>query len=104
GHLPRCTPEDVRAVARRARDAQARWAQTPFHERAAIFLRFHDRLLQRQEEVLDLVQLESGKARRHAFEEVVAVANVVRYAVNAAQRYHRPRKRQAAIPGVTTTW
>lgn len=104
GHLPRCTPEDVRAVARRARDAQARWAQTPFHERAAIFLRFHDRLLQRQEEVLDLVQLESGKARRHAFEEVVAVANVVRYAVNAAQRYLRPRKRQAAIPGVTTTW
>ena len=30
----------------------------------------HDMVLQRQDEVLDLIQLESGKARTHAFEEV----------------------------------
>jgi aldehyde dehydrogenase (NAD+)/succinate-semialdehyde dehydrogenase/glutarate-semialdehyde dehydrogenase len=31
-----------------------------------IFLRFHDLLLERQNEVLDLIQWETGKARRHA--------------------------------------
>lgn len=104
GHLPSCTQEDVREAARRSREAQLAWSHTPFHERAAIFLRFHDRLLRKQEEVLDLIQIESGKARRHAFEEVVAVANVVRYSVNAAQRILRPRRRQAALPGVSSTW
>lgn len=104
GLLPVCQPEDVRAAVRTARDAQALWARTRYDERARIFLRFHDLLLDRQEEVMDLIQLESGKARRHAFEEVTGTANTVRYYVNAAQRHLRPRKKQGALPGTTTTW
>lgn len=104
GLLPVCTPEDVRFAVRTAREAQARWARTPYDERARIFLRFHDLLLDRQEEAMDLVQLESGKARRHAFEEISGTANTVRYYVNAAHRLLRPRKRQPPLPGVSTTW
>ena len=47
-----------------ARAAQRTWAATPWRERAAVLLRFHDLVLDRQDEVLDLIQLESGKARR----------------------------------------
>src|SRR5436305_6600317 len=70
GRVPRCTPEDVAAAVERARTAQAAWARTTFAERRAILLRFHDLVLARQDEILDLVQLDAGKARRHAFEEV----------------------------------
>ena len=40
-------------------------------ERKRWLLRYHDIVLARQDEILDLVQLEAGKARRHALEEVL---------------------------------
>lgn len=104
GHLPKCTEEDVREAVRRAREAQRAWSRTRFHEKAKVFLRFHDLLLEKQHEILDLIQLESGKARRHAFEEVMGAANVIRYYTNAAERHLRPRRRHGALPGMTTAW
>ena len=79
-----CTPEDVVAAIARARLAQEGWARTKFAERRAVLRRFHDLVLARQEEILDLVQVESGKARKHAFEEVLDVAIVARYYANTA--------------------
>src|SRR4051794_2530443 len=49
GTVPRCAPEDVEAAIRRARSAQQAWARTPFKERRAVLLRFHDLILARQE-------------------------------------------------------
>src|SRR5215211_8019406 len=71
--VPRCTPEDVEQAVRRARRAQASWRSSGWAERQAILLRFHNLVLDRREEVLDLLQLEGGKARRHAFEEILDV-------------------------------
>jgi succinate-semialdehyde dehydrogenase / glutarate-semialdehyde dehydrogenase len=101
--LPRCTAEDVRAAAAAARRAQAAWAHTGHSQRRRIFLRFHDRLLARQREGLDLVQLESGKARLHALEEVLDVAVVTRHYALRAGRYLRPRRRRGALPLLTRT-
>lgn len=78
GSVPMCTPEDVRAAAGLARSAQREWAERPVRERARILLRFHDLLLDRQEEILDILQLEGSKARRHAIEEVFDTAMVAR--------------------------
>ena len=74
GQVPHATPEDVTAAVAVAREAQRAWAARPVRERAAVLLRFADLVLDRQDEVLDLIQLENGKARRHAFEEVADVA------------------------------
>src|SRR4051812_6408875 len=79
GQVPQSTADDVRAAVQRARAAQAAWAQRSFRERARVILRFHDLLLDRQPEVLDIMQLEAGKARQHALEEVVDTAIVARY-------------------------
>ena len=102
--VPRCTPEDVQAAVRRARAAQARWRATSFDERRDILLRFHDLVLARQSELLDVVQLESGKARRHAFEEILDVAIVARYYARTAERHLRTRRRRGALPVLTATW
>lgn len=104
GTVPRCSPEDVAVAIDRAREAQAAWASTSFAERRAIFLRYHDLILDRQEEILDLLQLESGKARRHAFEEVLDVAIVSRYYANTAEGYLGPRRRRGALPLLTVAW
>jgi succinate-semialdehyde dehydrogenase/glutarate-semialdehyde dehydrogenase len=104
GAVPRCTPEDVRVAAARARAAQVAWAETPFAERRRILLRFHDLVLERQEEILDLIQVESGKARKHAFEEILDVAIVARYYANTAERHLRARRRRGALPGLTVAY
>ena len=77
--LPTATAADVAVAVDRARAAQRRWAAVPVAERTRRLLALHDLVLTRQSELLDLVQLESGKARSHAFEEVADVAIVARY-------------------------
>ena len=51
GRVPHCTHDDVVAAAERARAVQRTWAQRPVRERAEVMLRFHDLVLQRQDEV-----------------------------------------------------
>ena len=104
GTVPKCAPEDVEAAIKRAREAQREWAQTSFDERRGIFMRYHDLVLDRQEELLDLLQIESGKARRHAFEEILDVAIVSRYYGNTAEKHLKPRRRRGALPFLTETW
>jgi succinate-semialdehyde dehydrogenase/glutarate-semialdehyde dehydrogenase len=104
GEVPHATAEDVREAVRRARVAQEDWFHRTFAERAEVFLRFHDLVLERQDEVLDLIQLESGKARKHAFEEVADTAIVARYYAVNAERHLAPKRRKGALPGLTVAW
>jgi succinate-semialdehyde dehydrogenase / glutarate-semialdehyde dehydrogenase len=104
GSVPVCTAEDVALAAERARHAQHAWAETPLAHRRAIFLRYHDLILDHQEQLLDLVQIEGGKARRHAVEEIYDVAiNALYYAYHAAG-FLRPRRRQTPLPILTQAW
>ncbi|MGP3973268.1 succinic semialdehyde dehydrogenase [Streptomyces sp. 8N114] len=99
--LPESTPEDVASAFEKARAAQRDWAATPVRQRAAVLLRFHDLVLARQSEVLDLIQLETGKARLHAHEEVQAVAVAARHYGRKAASYLRPKRHTGAIPTLT---
>jgi len=101
--LPESTPEDVAEAFDRARLAQQEWAATPARRRAAVLLRFHDLVLARQAEVLDLIQLETGKARLHAHEEVQVVAMAARHYGLKAPSYLRPKRHTGAIPALTKT-
>src|ERR1700760_1440907 len=102
--VPKCPGEDVELAVNRAREAQARWRESSFHEREQILIRFHDLVLDRQAEVLDVIQLESGKARRHAFEEILDAAVVARYYARSADRLLRTQRRRGVIPFLTATW
>ncbi|WP_052848663.1 succinic semialdehyde dehydrogenase [Streptomyces avicenniae] len=99
--LPAATEDEVAAVFARARAAQPAWAALPVRRRAAVLLRFHDLLLRRQDEALDLVQLETGKARLHAHEEVQAVCQAARHYGRAAPAYLRPRRHGGVVPLLT---
>ncbi|MGV9454617.1 succinic semialdehyde dehydrogenase [Streptomyces sp. NPDC003635] len=101
--LPVSTPEDVEAAFARARVAQKAWAATPIAERKKILLRYHDLVLARQDEALDLMQAENGKTRRDAFLEVVDIGIVSRYYARNAAKYLRPQRRRGAIPLLTHT-
>ncbi|MFI5754252.1 succinic semialdehyde dehydrogenase [Streptomyces sp. NPDC051569] len=99
--LPEATPEEVATAFDRARAAQPGWAAVPVRRRAAVLLRFHDLVLERQAEVLDLIQLETGKARLHAHEEVQAVAVAARHYGRTAPSYLKPKRHTGALPVLT---
>ncbi|MEV0261678.1 succinic semialdehyde dehydrogenase [Streptomyces sp. NPDC050617] len=99
--LPEATPDDVAEAFARAREAQRGWAATPVQRRAAILLRFHDLVLRRQSEVLDLIQLETGKTRLHAHEEVQGVAVASRHYGRRAHAYLRPKAHTGVVPTLT---
>ena len=101
--LPLSTPEDVQTAVEAARSAQRAWARTPMSHRQRILLRYHDLVLDRQDQLLDLVQLESGKTRLQAFEEVADVALVARYYARTAAGHLRPRRRPGLFPLLTQT-
>jgi succinate-semialdehyde dehydrogenase / glutarate-semialdehyde dehydrogenase len=102
--VPRCTAEDIEAAVQRGRRVQASWRDSSFEERKRILLRYHDLVLDRQDEILDVLQLESGKARRHAYEEVLDAAVVARYYARSAERHLKPRRRQGAFPLITQSY
>ena len=102
--IPSADTADVGLAFTRARSAQPAWAALPCSDRGRIFLRFHDLLLRRQSEVLDLIQLETGKARRHAFEAILDSAVVARHYARHSAKHLRPRRRRGALPVFTRTW
>ena len=96
--LAASTTTDVQDAYATARAAQPAWASTAIAERAAILWDYHDRVLSGQSQLLDVVQLESGKARVQAFEEVADVAIVARHYARTAARSLRPRRRAGLYP------
>ena len=103
GTLPMGTADDVSEAARQARAAQQSWSKQSFRERARIFLRFHDLIFQRKDEILDLIQMETGKARNHAYEEIGDAAIVARYYAFNARKHLKSRKRKGIYPILTAT-
>lgn len=101
GDLPVSGPEHLDHCLTVARAAQAEWCRVPVRTRIDILLQFRDLLLDHYEAVLDVLQLETGKARRHAFEEVADVAFVAGYYGRLAGRLLRTDKRKGAVPGFT---
>ncbi|MFK4067427.1 succinic semialdehyde dehydrogenase [Streptomyces sp. NPDC029674] len=99
--LPESTPADVATAFERARTAQIAWSRTPVKQRAAVLLRFHDLVLQRQAEVLDLIQLETGKSRLHAHEEIQSVAVAARHYGRKAPSYLSPKRHTGVVPTLT---
>jgi succinate-semialdehyde dehydrogenase / glutarate-semialdehyde dehydrogenase len=103
GRVPACTPADVTEAVRRARVAQGAWSARPLRERARVIRGLAALVFERQDEALDLVQLESGKVRAHAFEEVADVSIVASYYARTAVDHLRPRRREGALPLLTST-
>ena len=102
GSVPACDGDDVAAAVDRARAARAEWAETPATERAAVIDRFGDLVLEHRAELLDVLQLETGKSRRTAVEELLDVPTGCTYLADEAPGALAEDRRRGAFPGVAT--
>jgi succinate-semialdehyde dehydrogenase / glutarate-semialdehyde dehydrogenase len=102
--IPNCTTEDIATAITKARVAQELWKKRSFAERAKIFIRLHDLMFDCKDEGLDLIQLENGKSRAHAMEEIIDAALVSSYYAHNAAKHLKPRHRRGTVPFLTQTW
>ena len=93
----------INDVVARARVAQSQWAKVPTRERAAIFRRFSKLVLERQAEIMDVLQEETHKNRLSAFEEVLDTAQLCHYYGRNAVKLLKDKKRRGAFPILTKT-
>jgi acyl-CoA reductase-like NAD-dependent aldehyde dehydrogenase len=98
--VPHSTPGDVVDAIEAARIAQRPWARVDVRDRVQIFNRFHGLVLKHFETILDLIQAETGKARKDAFEEASGPLLTVGYYARKARKLLRPRRREGMFPGL----
>jgi succinate-semialdehyde dehydrogenase / glutarate-semialdehyde dehydrogenase len=81
-----------------ASKSQPSWASTPPKTRAKIAGKIAGALIERQEELMDLLQRETGKSRAHAFEEVTGALGAIAYYAKVTPKTMRRKKVKAGVP------
>jgi succinate-semialdehyde dehydrogenase/glutarate-semialdehyde dehydrogenase len=95
GEIEVQTADDVREALERARKAQPEWAALPIEERARYLERVLKLVIERQDEIVETVIRETGKARGEAISmEVFATCDVLSYYAKRAAKFLRPEKRR----------
>jgi len=95
GELVCANAEDVAAAISKARVAQKAWSATSMKHRAEVVERALKIVIERQDEIIETVVNETGKARTDAMSmEVFSVADQLCYYAKNAEKFLAPRKRK----------
>ncbi len=91
--IPCASKDEVDAAVQRARTAQPSWAALSFRERANYMDRMLEVILDKQDQIMDQVVSETGKARSDAYMmEVFSSCDSLCYYAKNAARLLRPQK------------
>lgn len=101
GAVPACTESDVATAVERARLAQTDAKSTPLDERIQWLQRFSTLFQQESDRLLDLIQLETGKSRLDAIQEVLAIPGTIEQYNETARESLGPRDRDGMLPFLT---
>ena len=102
--LPQLSVGQVAKAVADARLAQPSFAAMPVKARAAALFALHDLLLNNQDKLMDLLQLETGKSRAHAFEEVAGSLGSTRYFAKIAPKVLKKQITNSGVPFVTRSY
>ena len=95
GELVCANADDVAGAIARARKAQPSWAATSMKSRRQIIEKALRLVLERQDDIIDTVVAETGKARTDAMSmEIFSVADSLCYYAKNAEKFLQPRKRK----------
>ncbi len=96
--LPQSSEEDVAQAFVLARAAQRIWGSWSVRKRLKVLKRFHALVLENQYLITDLIQSESGKNRRMAFEETCDVPMGTSHYIKRAPRLLKDRRHAGPVP------
>lgn len=96
--LPQSSPTDIEGAFAAAREAQKIWGSWPLKRRLAVLKKFHALVLKNQMLITDIIQAESGKNRRMAFEESCDVPMGTSHYIKRAPHLLGDTKRPGPVP------
>lgn len=96
--LPQSSESDVAQAFDDARAAQQIWAAWPLRKRLRVLKKFHALVLKNQYLITDLIQAESGKNRRMAFEESCDVPMGTSHYIKRAPSVLKDRRHAGPVP------
>lgn len=102
--LPQLGVAQVAKAVADARLSQPAWAAVATKDRAQALYRLHDLMLENQDKLMDLLQLETGKSRAHAFEELAGSLGSARYYAKIAPKTLRRHRTRAGVPFLTQSF
>ena len=91
GSVPVASPADVAAAAARARAAQVEWAKLSLEERCQVLRQVKNVIIDRTDEICDLLSKEQGKPKIEAMvHEVANLVDLIHYFTSEAERILAP--------------
>ncbi|MFM6940321.1 MAG: succinic semialdehyde dehydrogenase [Rhodoluna sp.] len=102
--LPQLSAAQVELAVTKAKRAQTEWSLVSPKIRQQTLLKVHDLLMENQGRLIELLQLETGKAKSHAFEEVAGAYGAARYFGKISAKSLKNKRTKAGIPILTKTW
>jgi succinate-semialdehyde dehydrogenase / glutarate-semialdehyde dehydrogenase len=102
--LPQLSVGQVAKAVADARLAQPSFAAMSVKDRSKALFALHDLLLNNQDKLMDLLQLETGKSRAHAFEEVAGSLGSTRYFAKIAPKVLKKQITNSGVPFVTRSY
>ena len=102
--LPQHSVDQVVASVDYAREYQPIWAGYSASSRASFALALHDALVKHEDQILDLLQLETGKSRAHAFEEFAGSVGSLRYYARITPSALRRQRTKSGVPILTKSY
>jgi malonate-semialdehyde dehydrogenase (acetylating)/methylmalonate-semialdehyde dehydrogenase len=82
GEIKCSTKEDIDQIVSKAKEAQILWAEKPMKERAQVLFNFRNFLLERIEEIAQVVSLENGKTLGESRAGIMKGIEVLEYALS----------------------
>jgi len=102
--IPESSLADVASAVEAARKVQVAWSNTEVLVRVKILDKFHDLLIANQDELLNVVQKETGKSRFHAADEVLSLAMITAFYAKIGKQALKPKRRAGVLPVFTKTY
>ncbi|MGH3458602.1 succinic semialdehyde dehydrogenase [Aeromicrobium sp.] len=96
--LPQSSETDIGQAFADARAAQQVWASWPLKKRLRVLKKFHALVIKNQLLIIDVIQAESGKNRRMAFEESCDVPMGTSHYLKRAPSLLKDRKHAGPVP------
>ena len=99
GQVQAITKEEVDEAICSAHEAQKEWAETSLQQRASYLYKWADKLVNRQDEIAEMIMQEVGKSYKDAKNEVGRTADFIRYTIEEALHMHGESMRGDSFPG-----
>ncbi len=85
GSVPAMSKEEVDNVINIAKEAQKKWSKVPMSERAEILYKAADILVEKSEEIVEIMIREIGKDRKSSKSEALRTADFIRFTADTAK-------------------